>query len=430
MSLSCSRPSTGTLLTVKDTSGETNGRSTPLDAPEPASTRRASNPLLIIATMGACAIVSHALARTLFPLLLPVIETELLSTRQQSGLLGSANFVAYLVGVALVTTISGRVEPVRLLLAGLAAATIGFAVLTTANGFWALAAGQAATGLGGAALWMSAPTIATAAASPERRGLVMGFISSSMGFGILASSQGTNLIRSISDDDQLWRPAFVGALVFTVLLLVMTLLIVRVPSTVPIKGGISLKLLQTVPRWLVLCVGYLLSGLVASSFAPFFSLLLKDQGFSPSHITNLFSLLGLAAVIGAINLGRISDRVGRPPVMAGASLAMAAAAGLALVGREPFAAISIAAFGAASFTFPVLTVAYLRDHLEDRAFTNALGALTLVYGVGLIIGPAVSGTVADTDLGLRTVFMGFATISTVVAIIMSFLPNNRTSSTA
>ncbi len=381
--------------------------------------------MLIIAAMGACAIVSHSLARTVFPLLLPAIETELLSSRQQSGLLGSANFVAYLLGVALVTVVSGRVEPIRLLTAGLAVASVGFAVHAVADGFWLLAAGQAATGLGSAALWMSAPTIATAVAAPERRGMVMGFISSSMGLGILLTGQGTNLVRALADDDQLWRPTWIGAGAFTVALLAITVIVIRVPSTTPIKGGISISRLRTVPRWLVLCFGYLLSALVASSFAPFYGLLLKDQGFSAGHITNLFSLLGLAAVLGAINLGRVSDRIGRPPVLTGASLAMAAAAGLALVGREPFSAISIAAFGAASFTFPVLTVAYLRDHLEDRAFTNALGALTLIYGIGLIAGPAIAGTVADTDLGLRTVFIGFATISSLTAITMSFLPNTR-----
>ncbi len=387
--------------------------------------QRTSRPLLIIGAMGGAAIVSHALARTAFPLLLPAIENELLTDRQQSGFLGSANFIAYLVGVGLVTLISGKVEPIRLLASGLAAASVGFVLLSIADGFALLAAGQAAAGLASAAIWMSAPTIATGVTAPHRRGLLMGFISSSMGLGILLTGQGTNLIRSLADDDQLWRPTFVASLVFTLVLLTMVLTVIRVPSTEPIKGGVSLRRLQTVPRWLVLCSGYLLSGLVASSFATFFGLLLKDQGFSPKHITNLYSLLGLAAVLGAINLGRLSDRIGRQPVLVGASLAMALAAGLALVGREPFAAISISAFGAASFTFPVLVVAYLRDHLEDRAFSNALGALTLLYGVGLIFGPALAGTVADTELGLQAVFIGFACISTTAAVTMLFLPNTR-----
>ncbi len=377
---------------------------------------------LIIGAMGASAVVSHALARSTFPILLPAIESELLSSRQQSGILGSANFVAYLLGVALVTLISGRVEPIRLLIGGLAAAIAGFAVLATAGGLATLAAGQALTGLGSAGIWMSAPAIATGAAAPNRRGMVMGFMSSSMGLGILAAGQGTNLVRAVAGDDQLWRPTWVAAGVFTGLVVAIVAFVVRVPATDPVTGGISISRLRTVPRWIVLSVGYWLFGLVSSSFPGFFGLLLKDQGFSPGHITNLFSLLGLAAVIGAINLGRISDRIGRRPVLTATMAAMSVSAALALVGREPYAAIAIMVFGAASFTFPVMVLSYVRDHLEDRAFTNALGALTIVYGSALILAPTAAGTVADTALGLEAVFVGLAAICAAAAVTMWLLP--------
>ena len=372
--------------------------------------------------MGASAVISHALARSTFPILLPAIESELLSNRQQSGLLGSTNFVAYLVGVAVVTIISGKVEPIRLLIAGIATAALGFLTLATAGGVAALAVGQGLTGFGSAGIWMSAPAIATAAAPSHRRGMVMGLMSSCMGLGILITGQGTNLVRSVADDPALWRPTWFGAAAFAAGLIVVIVFLVRVPNTEPIEGGVSIKRLRTVPRWLVLSAGYLLFGLVVSAFTAFYGLLLKDQGFSPGHITNLFSLLGLAAVFGAVSLGRLSDRVGRRPILIGAMATITAASALTLIGREPFAAMAMALFGAASFTFPVLIATYVRDHLEDRAFSNALGALTLIYGIGLIIGPTVAGTVADTSLGLRAVFIGLASIAALSCVTISFLP--------
>ena len=385
----------------------------------------ASNRLLAIAAMGASAVVSHALARSTLPILLPAVESELLSNRQQSGFLGSANFVAYMVGVGLVTVISGRVEPIRLLAGGLLTALGGFAVLALAEGFATLVIGQALTGMGSAGIWMAAPAIATAAAAPHRRGLVMGFVSSTMGLGILAVGQGTNLLRAVTDDDEAWRPTFVGAAVFAGLVLALVVTVIRVPATAPVEGGVSLQRLRTVPRWLVLAVGYWLFGLVASSFTAFFGLLLKDRGFAAAHITNLFSLLGLAAVIGPINLGRLSDRVGRRPILIGSMVAMAVSAALTLTGREPWVAVAIALFGATSFTFPVVIATYLRDHLQDRAFTNALGALTLIYGTALVIGPAAAGTVADTGLGIDAVFVALAAVSAAAAIAAALLPGSR-----
>ncbi len=385
-----------------------------------------SNRLLIIGAIAASVVVSHALARSTFPFLLPAIESELLSNRQQSGFLNSANFIAYLLGVAVATLLSGRIEPVRLLVTGLTIATAGFALLATAGGFAMLAAGQSLTGLGGAAIWMSGPTIATGAAAPERRGMVMGLLSSTMGLGILIASQGTSLVRSLTNDDELWRPTWLGAAVFSGTIAVLMTVAIRVSTTEATKGGISISRLRTVPRWMVLCGAYWLFGLISSSFPSFFGLLLKDQGFSPSHITNLFSLLGLAAVVGAISLGRASDAIGRRPILLGAMVAICGSSALALVGREPFAAISIALFGAASFTFPVLVVTYIRDYLEDRAFSNALGALTIIYGLALIAGPTVSGTVADTSLGLEAVFVGLSVIAAAGAVTIAFLPTRST----
>lgn len=381
-----------------------------------------SGPLLIVAAMAAGVIVSHALARSTFPILLPAIETELLTNRRQSGLLGSANFVAYLAGVAALTTVSGRTEPIRLLQGGLASATAGFIVLATAVGPWSLGVGQALTGFGSAGIWMSAPAIATGATDPARRGTVMGLLSSSMGLGILLAGIGTGFGRNLAGDDSMWRPTWLASATFTAAILILVTIVLRVPPTDPIDGGVSLRHLRTVPRWVVLAVAYWLFGLASSAFPGFYGLLAKDNGFSPTHITNLFAVLGLAAVIGAVNLGRISDRVGRKPVLVAAMIAIGCACALTIVGREPYATMAIALFGAASFTYPVLTVAYLRDHLVDRAFSNALGALTLIYGMALVIGPAAAGAVADSSLGLEPLFIGLAAISLLSAATAALLP--------
>jgi MFS family permease len=105
-------------------------------------------------------------------------------------------------------------------------------------------------------------------------------------------------------------------------------------------------------------------------------------------------------------------------------LAMTAAAGLALTGREPWVATSVALFGATSFTFPVLVATYLRDHLHDRAFSNALGALTLIYGSALVVGPVAGGAVADSGLGIDAVFLALAVVGFFGAVAVALLPGS------
>jgi len=375
-----------------------------------------------VALLALSGVVSHALARSTYPILLPAIEEELLANHQQSGLLTTINFGAYMAAVALVTSIGGRFELARILRVGLLTAGIGFVVLAAADDFASLAVGQALAGVGSAGIWMTAPVIATASVAANRRGTVMGLLSSTMGIGIIASSQGTRAVRALADDDRIWRPTWVGAALFAVVVLAAMIVALRAPATASIAGGISLERLRAVPGWLALTIGYVLSGLVVSSFTPFFGAALEEVGFSRSHVANLYSLFGLAAVFGAVSFGRISDRVGRRPVLFGAMVVVSTASALVLTGREPYATVAALLFGAASFTFPVLVAAYLSDHLKDRAFANALGALTLIYGVALLTGPFVAGTVGDSTLGFEAVFIGLTCCSLLAALAIHAVP--------
>ena len=99
---------------------------------------------------------------------------------------------------------------------------------------------------------------------------------------------------------------------------------------------------------------------------------------------------------------------------------------LVLTGREPFASIAAAVFGACSFAFPVMVATVVRDHTSDRAFSKALGAMTLVYGIGLVLGPVVAGAIADSRFGFDLVYQLVA-VSTLVAIGLVWrLPTIRT----
>lgn len=376
----------------------------------------------MVALLALSAIVSHTLARSTFPVLLPAIEAELLDSHQQSGLLSTINFAAYLVGVALVTSISGRLEPARLLYAGLFLAGSGFGLLSQADGFLQLAGGLALAGAGSAGIWMSIPVIATSVVGPARRGMVMGLLSSTMGLGIIAVSQGTNLVRAVQSDDRAWRPVWLAAAAFSLLLLLTASALLRPPATASVSGGVSLRRLRAVPGWAPLTASYLLFGLAISGFTPFFGVALEEAGFSRTHVSNLYSMFGLSAALVAVNLGRMSDRIGRRPVLLGALVVLSVASLLVLTGREPFATFAAVGFGGASFTFPVLIAAYLSDHLQDRALSNALGAITLLYSCALTAGPFLSGTLGDSRFGFDTVFLSVAACGLLGALCIHRLP--------
>ena len=370
----------------------------------------------IVVLAALSAIVSHSLSRSTYPILLPAIENDLLGgSHAKSGTLGTILFVAYMAGVAGVTTFSGRVEPALLLKGGLISSAIGLGTLGIANDFTSLSAGIVLTGFGSAGIWMSAPALATGAVPPHRRGTVMGLLSSTMGFGILLISQGTTIVRQITDDDGAWRPTWLAGMAYSTIVLVAVTVLLRTEATERVAGGISFAQLKGVPGWIALSAGYSTFGIIVSVYTPFLGAKLEEDGFSRPHVSAIYSLMGVAAIPGAIGIGRLSDRIGRRPVLIGTMAGMCGASLLVLSGREPFASVSAAAFGACSFAFPVMVAAVVRDHTSDRAFSKALGAMTLIYGVGLIVGPIAAGYIADSRFGFDLVYQ-LVTAATLLAV--------------
>ena len=89
---------------------------------------------------------------------------------EASGLLGTVNVTAYLAGTVVVAALSTRVALVPLMRIGLFFSTAGVLLASVAQSSGALAIALAVMGLGGAAIWIPSPRVATGALRPERRG--------------------------------------------------------------------------------------------------------------------------------------------------------------------------------------------------------------------------------------------------------------------
>lgn len=374
------------------------------------------------AIVGLCVTVSHTLARQTYPILLTAMQDDFGFSTQRAGFLVTATFLAYMTGVGIMTFVSGRTEPKVTLTAGLLLASAGFALLAVADGFYALAAGIGLAGVASGGVWISAPVLVTGAVAIERRGMAMGFLSSSIGVGLLVVGQAIRIVRDVSGDDSIWRPIWAGSAVYSLVMAGLVVLFLHPPPTERVKSRLNLDAARQVPGWKLIVSGYLLFGLVISAYGPFLGAALEDAGFGRSHVATLYSMVGLSAIFGAISLGQLSDRIGRPPVLCGALLGLAVSCLLIVLAREPFASISVLVNGTTSYAFPVLITAQIRDHLSDRLFSNALGAITFIYGISLAIGPVLAAAIAESALGFGGLYAIAAAIAAVGAIVVLRLP--------
>ncbi|MBI4769679.1 MAG: MFS transporter, partial [Chloroflexi bacterium] len=154
---------------------------------------------------------------------------------------------------------------------------------------------------------------------------------------------------------------------------------------------------------------------------PVLPLFAQNQlGAAAWQITTLTSVYFLAQFIASPWLGRLSDRVGRRPVLIlsqGGTLAA-----LLLTGLAPGMIFLYLARAVDGLTGGNITVAqaYLSDITEERNRARGLGLVHAAFGMGFVFGPAFGGLVASY-FGPRLPFFVAAGVSLLTITLSTFL---------
>lgn len=349
----------------------------------------------VIALSAAAVAVGQGFGRFTYGLLLPAMADDLVGSYERAGWLGTANLATYLVGILVVSVLSTRVDPLVIVRVGLTGTVLGLFVLAAAPDFSVLVLGMAVTGTCTAGLWVPLAGVVSSVTRVEQRGLAMGLVVAGVGLSIVASGQLVNLVRAVAGEDA-WRPVWAVEAVIGVVVLLVVLWRLRPDTGATGTGPVRLSALLGVPRWWAVTGAYTAFGFAYSIYVNYVVAALEDDaGFSSSHASTVFSLLGITSIFGGILLGRWSDRAGRRAIFMGATI-LAALCSLAIpLGAEPWAAFSTAAFGLAMTGVGALVSAFIGDHLEARAVGAAFGVVTISFGLAQASAPYVGGWVAD-----------------------------------
>jgi MFS transporter, DHA1 family, tetracycline resistance protein len=118
---------------------------------------------------------------------------------------------------------------------------------------------------------------------------------------------------------------------------------------------------------------------------------------SPQEVTGLIAVYSLAQLVTAPLWGRLSDRVGRRPVLI-ASLTASALAYLWLGGATALWMLFAArAFAGACAGNIAAAQAYMADVTGPEQRARGMGLIGAAFGLGFIIGPALGGVIAGND---------------------------------
>ena len=172
---------------------------------------------------------------------------------------------------------------------------------------------------------------------------------------------------------------------------------------------------QLIPIFLVMLVD-ILGFTIILPLLPFYA---EHMGATPFLAGLLVSVYGLCQLVAGPVLGPLSDRVGRKPVLI---ISQAGTLGgfliLAFAQTLPLVFLSRVIDGLTAGNFSVAQ-AYISDVTEPRERAHAFGLIGIAFGIGFLLGPAISGFLAP--FGLHYPIFAAAALSATSIVLTQFL---------
>jgi MFS family permease len=373
-------------------------------------------------------LLTQGFGRMSYSVILPSMKEGLVLTYTQVGLIGTANFIGYLSlavigGFLAVRFGARRTIFISLLVMGASLFLTGLSGSFTSAIFMRLITGM---GNGGAVVPMMALTAAWFAAG--KRGLAAGILTMGTGLGLSIVGLLLPYVMALFGAEG-WRYAWflLGIIVFALSFVCHALL-----RDNPADKGTSMhggqeeaKSRATVTFFSAwgdvvrekeiwkLGVVYFMFGFSYIIYVTFFvAYLTSEAALTSQKAGQIFALLGLASILSGTLWGALSDVLGRRygSLLAYLTIALSFLM-LALWKSSPGFYVSSIVFGISLSSIPAIMAAAVGDSIGGKLAPAALGLITLIFGIGQSLGPAIAGYLKDMTGTFAWAFILSAVVS-------------------
>ncbi|WP_081068450.1 MFS transporter [Burkholderia stagnalis] len=344
-----------------------------------------------IATAAGAAIANNY---TLQPAL-PEIAREFHTPLATTGLVAGSMQIGYMLGILLLVPVGDKVSPSRLVF-------LQFAVLTVALGLAALAPSLYALALVGCVIGAMATnavhlaTVAFRAAAPDERGKAVGTVGTGMSAGILLS----RFVGGALSERAGWRAMLVVSAVIALVLAVLTYRLLPVDQTRSKERYRELlgSLPALVRRYPLLREGMFVGACWFFVFSMLWITLVVAVAGPPLDLNaaqaGMFGFAGALGLFATRAAGRLADRRGARPVIAGGFLLVIAGVAIILLASSsiPGIAVGVVLFDIGCFSAQVANQTRLLAidaASRSRIYSIYMLAYYAAGAVGSIVGPVI-----------------------------------------
>jgi MFS family permease len=373
-------------------------------------------------------LLTQGFGRMSYSVILPPMKDGLLLTYTQVGLIGTGNFVGYLCLAVIGGFLAVRFGTRRTIFVSLLVMGVSLFLTGLSRSFFSAFVMRLITGMGngGAVVPMMALTASWFAA--RKRGLAAGILTMGTGLGLsIVGLMLPHVMAQFGSDG--WRYAWflLGIIVFALSFLCYALL-----RDDPAEKGTSMygggqeqkdrkahtffsawgDVVKERETW-KLGVVYFMFGFSYIIYITFFVAYLTTEGaLTPQKAGQIFAVLGLLSIVSGALWGWISDVLGRRIGSVLAYLFISLSFLIIAFWRSTAGFyVSSILFGISLSSIPAIMAAAVGDAVGGRLAPAALGFITLIFGIGQSLGPALAGWIKDVTGTFAGAFVLSAAIS-------------------
>jgi len=368
------------------------------------------------------------LGRFSLGMLLPSMGISLNLNYSQMGLIGTGNFVGYMLSVVLAGMVAKTIGARWTISLGLVLVGGSMALISRAMGFMEVMALYVATGIGSGLANVPMMGLVSHWFSKTNRGRAAGLMLSGNGIAIVFTGLLIPWINT-SLGAEGWRAGWLTIGILALGITAIAAIFLRnepgEKALSPVGGAVVAPVISDSEhpgknksnRGVMVHLGciYALFGATYVVYATFIvTAMVNERGFGENTAGTFWAVVGGLSIFSGPLFGWLSDRLGRKRglllVYALFTLAyVLVAADL----PNPFLYASIAIFGLAVWSVPTIMSAAVGDYTGPARAVKAFGFITLFFGAGQITGPAVAGVLADNTGTFSMAFWLCALLTTM-----------------
>ena len=394
---------------------------------------------VIMVTGTLCLFASLGLGRFSLGMLLPSMGRDLQLSYVQMGLIGTLNFIGYLIAVLLCGRLTRRFGARGLIGTALALIGVSMLLIGWTRNLTLILALYLLTGIGSGLSNVPMVSLISCWFASNKRGRATGFVAIGSGFAIILSGKLIPYLNTVYE--QGWRVSWLvlGVLVLCVAVICSLvlrnspeecgLLPVGMTERDPGKGRDPFVDPPRIRSALILhCAAiYFLFGFTYVIYATFIvTTLVQEKGFTETVAGNFWSWVGLLSLFSGPVFGIFSDRFGRRPgLMLVFAIQAVAYLLIALDLPQIFLYLSIGCYGLVVWSVPAIMAALIGDYAGPERVATLFGFVTFIFGLGQISGPFLAGVLAEISGSFAGSFLLAAALAVMAVFLSAFLPKEK-----